>query len=584
VAGDTRLESVETCGFPAALFEGLEQRLEPLAADARKWADGKPLAKLKLVAALLGISLDELRQRDLQRQRKLRAIAGLAIAAVLALLVMTLVAQVSSRHERELAEQMATFIVDLGEKLQSETDLETLASISAEASKHFRDLDPDKLTAETGKRVALTLRQVGRISQLQGKPTDALQAFVQSRDVLSGLSTNNPESAELLYELGNAEFYIGNFHLEQGDYTRARQACQKYHEIAGRLLALDPDNPEWMMERSYSHNNLAAVQLQSGLGVDEPTLAHLQEAIVLIENVMQKAPDKSIYASHYATTLAWAADAQYQACNLDNAIALRQKASHLAATLAQLFPGDNDLKRRYAYAISGVSVLQTNTGQTELAGQNLRLVIAMLEQLSAADPSNILYIQQIAYRQFRLARLMAATGNVSEAGALMSELAPKIGLDSGIAAQNDETRPVAIDFHLAYARVKYQQGDKSEANRQLENAMKLLLDDPAHSAPVRSEREQLEELRFLWWEINGEADLARIPRPAESRPAAEGTLRSCEDALIAAKESVIAGEPDKALPAISYLQERGYAEPLFMQFCTKYGLCAGTPVSPKPEY
>jgi len=299
---------------------------------------------------------------------------------------------------------------------------------------------------------------------------------------------------------------------------------------------------------------------------------------------MQKVPDKSIYASHYATTLAWAADAQYQACNLDNAVALRQKAWHLAETLAQSDPGNNDLKRRYAYAISGVSAIQTNTGQTELAGQNLRLAIAMLEQLSAADPSNILYTQQIAYRQFRLARLMAATGHVSEAGALMSELAPKIGVDSGSAAQNDETRPVAIDFHLAYARVKYQQGDKSEANRQLENAMKLLLDDPAHSDRARFEREQLEELRFLWWEINGEVGLAKILRPAESGPIAEGALRSCEDALIAAKESVIAGEPDKALPAVSYLQERGFAEPLFMQFCTKYGLCTGTPVSPKPEY
>ena len=113
-----------------------------------------------------------------------------------------------------------------------------------------------------------------------------------------------------------------------------------------------------------------------------------------------------------------------------------------------------------------------------------------------------------------------------------------------------------------------------------EYSRKLLLVNPAHSAPARLDRQQLEELRFLWWEINGAADLAKIPRPAQPGPAAEGALRSCEDALIAAKESVIAGEPDKALPAVSYLQERGYAEPLFMQFCTKYGLCAGTPAAP----
>ena len=180
VAGDPQLESPEQCCFPPALSEGLvQQPFEPLAADARKWADGRRLAKLKLIAGLLGIRLDELRQRDLQRRRKVMFAAGFAFAVALALVVMTLVAQVARQHERDIAEQMATFIVDLGEKLHSETDLETLPLISTEASRHFQDLDPDKLTAETGQRVALTLRQVGRVSQ-------RLESFQGVREILVG--------------------------------------------------------------------------------------------------------------------------------------------------------------------------------------------------------------------------------------------------------------------------------------------------------------------------------------------------------------------------------------------------------------
>ena len=179
VDGDPQREPADECCFPPALFEGPEQQnFEPLAADARQFADGKRLAKLKLVAGLLGIRLDELRQRDRQRRRKTMVAAGLGIAAALSLVVLTLVLQVSRQHQRDIAEQMATFIVDLGEKLQSETDLETLALISSQASRHFKDLDPEKLTAETGKRVALTLRQVGRVGQLQGNPDEAIAAFV----------------------------------------------------------------------------------------------------------------------------------------------------------------------------------------------------------------------------------------------------------------------------------------------------------------------------------------------------------------------------------------------------------------------
>ena len=48
-----------------------------------------------------------------------------------------------------------------------------------------------------------------------------------------------------------------------------------------------------------------------------------------------------------------------------------------------------------------------------------------------------------------------------------------------------------------------------------------------------------------------------------------------EDGLATAKESVIAGDPDQALESVAYLQDRGYAEPSFIQFCTKYQLCPG---------
>ena len=47
---------------------------EPIAADARPHADGKFNAKLKLIAGMLGVGFDDLKQRELVRQKKRKAI------------------------------------------------------------------------------------------------------------------------------------------------------------------------------------------------------------------------------------------------------------------------------------------------------------------------------------------------------------------------------------------------------------------------------------------------------------------------------------------------------------------------------
>jgi hypothetical protein len=66
-----------------------DRRSDPLAADARKGKDGRSNALLKLIAGLLGIGFDDLRRRELARQRQRRQIVSLAcVAAGLAMVAM----------------------------------------------------------------------------------------------------------------------------------------------------------------------------------------------------------------------------------------------------------------------------------------------------------------------------------------------------------------------------------------------------------------------------------------------------------------------------------------------------------------
>ena len=129
-ASDAPSQQEQEC-FPPALRYRLGAdgnlstiRTEPIAADARAGKDGRGNAKLKLIAGILGLGFDALRQRELhRRQRQLLAIAagafagmvvtsGLAAAALIARATaqrQTLIAQ----REAETARQTTTFLVDL---------------------------------------------------------------------------------------------------------------------------------------------------------------------------------------------------------------------------------------------------------------------------------------------------------------------------------------------------------------------------------------------------------------------------------------------------------------------------------------
>jgi len=62
-----------------------EERSEPIAADARPGKDGKKNALLKLVAGLLGVSFDDLKQREQERRVRRLMAAGAVMAVLMAL-------------------------------------------------------------------------------------------------------------------------------------------------------------------------------------------------------------------------------------------------------------------------------------------------------------------------------------------------------------------------------------------------------------------------------------------------------------------------------------------------------------------
>ncbi len=114
-AADKGLSAELECLPPALLYEVEDGRItdrpaaEPLGADIRGGGDARRDAKLKIIAGMLGVRLDDLRQRDQARRQKRLVVVGIAstigCVVLAALAVAAWLARNEAEEQRRLAEQ-----------------------------------------------------------------------------------------------------------------------------------------------------------------------------------------------------------------------------------------------------------------------------------------------------------------------------------------------------------------------------------------------------------------------------------------------------------------------------------------------
>ncbi len=122
-ATDMPGREAEEC-FPPALRYRLgadgqlgDVRTEPIAADARPGKDGKTNAKLKLIAAVLGVGFDLLRRRDQQRRNRrifyIACAATVGMVAASALAAFALVQEARAKRAADAAMQATNFLIGM---------------------------------------------------------------------------------------------------------------------------------------------------------------------------------------------------------------------------------------------------------------------------------------------------------------------------------------------------------------------------------------------------------------------------------------------------------------------------------------
>ncbi|MCJ7816005.1 MAG: toll/interleukin-1 receptor domain-containing protein, partial [Xanthomonadales bacterium] len=146
-------------GDPPGVFpEAISKLGEPLAADFRKTQDGRRDGLTKLVAGLLGLGFDELRQREAQTRRRRQA--AITAASTIGMVITTSLAAwawvaqqqaVQSRQESESrraqAENLLGFMVgDLRASLEPLGRLDLLDIVADQAIAYFKQPNIGEVT------------------------------------------------------------------------------------------------------------------------------------------------------------------------------------------------------------------------------------------------------------------------------------------------------------------------------------------------------------------------------------------------------------------------------------------------------
>ena len=130
--------------FPISLLrrvgsdrELLAERAEPIAADVRKGKDGARNALLKILAGVLGVPFDELRQRDQERRRRRLMLASAVAGSVITMLAGLTIYSVWQRTlaaQRALEARSRGLVFDATTTASSKPDLALLIALEAYAA------------------------------------------------------------------------------------------------------------------------------------------------------------------------------------------------------------------------------------------------------------------------------------------------------------------------------------------------------------------------------------------------------------------------------------------------------------------
>ncbi|MGH8213621.1 MAG: TIR domain-containing protein [Rhodanobacteraceae bacterium] len=585
----------EECFCPALRFAAdadgsrTNERTEPIAADARAGKDGKTNAKLKLIAGMLDVGFDALKQREQRRQlQRMTALASVALA-VMAVTIVLAAAAFVSRHQavtaehraqaaqrvavvakqaaerrQKQAEDLVYFMLgDLTLKLQAQSQLGTLNDVFDKAMAYFKSLPPVDVNGTTLDERVLALDRIGDNRMRQGQLAGALDAFHTAAAAAANLTAAEPANVDRHVEYSRILTYICMINLKQGRLVEAGRACDTGRNVLQPALRRAPSDLDLLQQLSYVESNSGHVQ--QSLGNLASANTDFDAFLTVARKLIAAKPDAVYLWPILNVAHLNLADLAMQRGDLAAAIAQYRAATTAGDAATSRFPKNNPLLNFAAKARGSLGNALSLAGDSAAGVADLQQTISVAENLILRDPTNTDYQSALGGHATQLAHCWRIAGNVPEARRLSSQgtqvLAALVKKDPGNTDwQNDYGRALIEQSAEMYAA-----GDTQGARASAQHALQILEPMLAKHPERRDTLLPAMQARLLLASATPDRQAAHALREQTLRTMAVKGGPSDPRLLALQVETLLAldRKPD-AQPLIKQLWNEGYRDPEFI--------------------
>jgi len=382
---------------------------EPIAADARPGKDGRANAKLKLIAGLLGVGFDTLKQRELQRRhRRLATVTALALVVTVltsALAIEAVIARNDARRRQKQAEELVGFMVgDLSEKLREVERLDILQAVDDKAMTYFASLSSRDVTDAALTLRVDTLQRIGGVRQDQGQIPEALQSFTAAAALAAELLRRSPLDLKRQANYANCLTWVGKAYWYQGDLVHAGEQFSAAVNILQTVTAAMPDDTDLSFKLSAAMTNSGRVlEARGQLAAAEPYYEGVKK---LIESLVKRDPGNPKWQLQLGNAYDSLGKLALGQGRLDVAIGNYRASQRIQQELADLDKSNHN--RQYEVAISNAILGRTLAlcGELNAAEGFLRNSVERFNALTEFDASQTEWLYLAARYNEQLASVL----------------------------------------------------------------------------------------------------------------------------------------------------------------------------------
>lgn len=399
-ATDMPGREAEEC-FPLALRfqvgtdgELTGQRTEPIATDLRPRGDGRRQGKLKLIAGLLGVRLDDLVRREAQRrQRRLAYIAAASVAGMATTSGLAIAAN-QARNEAEIqrneaqrqraeADGLVEFMLtDLRGKLEPVGRLDVLKSVGDRALDYYarqklQDLDGDSL----GRR-ARAMLLVAEVGDLQGNSESARRGFIEAARSTAELLRRDPNNWQRIYDHAQSEFWLAYDAHNRGDNKGALPHFLAYRDLGRRMMEVAPKKAESQIELASAEVNLGVAFTKEQRVVD--ALTSFDRASAMYKAIRPRTRDVALNLNQ---ALGHKASTFFEAGDNRHALAARYEQLQVLHE-PPLSPSDREVQEGTSVVLAQIGTVHLANGQIRAGKARLDEAVRKWGELVSVDPEN----------------------------------------------------------------------------------------------------------------------------------------------------------------------------------------------------